>query len=91
MARQMPVQHKPIQVRADVLARMEALSTNPLWTTLTASSGDAEPEKPSDETGWHEGDLKRAIEVAEQAGLTSYRVEIAPDGTISIIVGTPAA
>jgi len=91
MARQMSVQHKPIQVRAEVLARMEALSTNPLWTALMASSGDAEPEEPLDETGWHDSDLKRAIEVAEEAGLKSYRVEIAPDGTISIIVGTPAA
>ncbi len=32
-------------------------------------------------------DLKRALSVAEEAGLQSYRIEIATDGTISIIVG----
>jgi hypothetical protein len=29
------------------------------------------------------------IAAAEQAGLQSYRVELAPDGTLSIIVGAP--
>jgi len=37
----------------------------------------------------HDADVQRAIAAAQQAGLTSYRVEIAPDGTIAIIVGTP--
>ena len=36
---------------------------------------------------WRQRDVKRAIAAAEQAGLATYRVEIAPDGTISIIVG----
>jgi len=39
---------------------------------------------------WRQADIKRAIAAAEKAGLESYRVEIAPDGTISIIVGAPA-
>ena len=39
------------------------------------------------EAGWRDEDLKRAIAVAEEAGLTSYRIEIAPDGTITIFVG----
>jgi hypothetical protein len=39
---------------------------------------------------WRQADVKRAIAAAEQAGLTSYRVEIATDGTIAIIVGDPA-
>ena len=38
---------------------------------------------------WRQSDVKRIIAAAEQAGLESYRVEIAPDGTLSIIVGTP--
>ena len=37
--------------------------------------------------GWRQADVKRAIGAAEQAGLSSYRVEIAPDGTITIVVG----
>ena len=36
---------------------------------------------------WRQADVKRAIGAAERAGLDSYRVEIAPDGTISIVVG----
>ena len=39
------------------------------------------------DTGWRDEDLRRAIAVAEDAGLTSYRIEIAPDGTITIFVG----
>ena len=37
--------------------------------------------------GWRQADVKRAIGAAEQAGLSSYRVEIAPDGTLTIVVG----
>lgn len=40
---------------------------------------------------WQEDDVERAISAAEEAGLSDYRVEIAPDGTISIIVGAPSA
>lgn len=43
---------------------------------------DAEP--------WQEQDVQRAIAAALTAGLTDYRVELAPDGTISIIVGAPS-
>jgi hypothetical protein len=37
--------------------------------------------------GWCDADLDRAIAAAEKAGLRAYRVEIAPNGTIAIIVG----
>lgn len=36
---------------------------------------------------WRQADVKRAITAAEQAGLGCYRIEIAHDGTISIVVG----
>lgn len=39
---------------------------------------------------WLEEDLKRVIGAAEGAGLRSYRIEIAPDGTIALVVGTQA-
>lgn len=43
---------------------------------------------PAATTGrWRQADVKRAINAAEQAGLQHYRVEIAPDGTLSIVVG----
>jgi hypothetical protein len=38
---------------------------------------------------WRQSDLKRAIAAAEKAGLQAYRVDVSPDGTISIIVGAP--
>lgn len=38
---------------------------------------------------WRESEVRRAISAAEKAGLRHYRVEIAPDGTIAIVVGTP--
>lgn len=36
---------------------------------------------------WREADVKRALSAAEKARLRSYRVDITPDGTISIVVG----
>lgn len=38
---------------------------------------------------WRQKDLERALGAAREAELSSYRVEIAPDGTISIVVGAP--
>lgn len=40
---------------------------------------------------WRQADVKRAIAAAEKAGLPSYRIEIAPDGTITIVVGASTA
>lgn len=52
--------------------------------------GTNSPETDANPGGhWRDADLKRALGAAEKAGLGSYRVEIAPDGTISIIVGAP--
>lgn len=47
----------------------------------------ADAAAPAD--GWQDTDVERAIGIAQRAGLVSYRVEIAPDGTIAIVVGTP--
>jgi hypothetical protein len=35
---------------------------------------------------WRDEDLKRAIAVAEEAGLPSYRIEVDVDGIIAIVV-----
>jgi len=40
---------------------------------------------PRDAPRWLE-EVKGAIEAAEEAGLRSYRIEIAPDGTIALVV-----
>jgi hypothetical protein len=39
---------------------------------------------------WREEDVRRAIDVAAEAGLQNYRVEIAADGMISLVVGDRA-
>lgn len=41
-------------------------------------------------TCWREHDLQRAIAVARRAGLKHYRVEITPDGAMTLVVGEPA-
>ena len=52
---------------------------------------DAATPSDQDETRpraqWRQADVKRAINAAENAGLRAYRIEIAPDGTIAIVVG----
>jgi len=50
--------------------------------TARAASAD-----PADKGRWRQADVRRAINAAEKAGLRHYRVEIAPDGTIAIVVG----
>lgn len=57
---------------------------------MTAGEGGAGAKRAPKKGTWRERDLKRAIDIAQEAGLESYRVEIAPDGTISIIVGSPS-
>jgi hypothetical protein len=34
-----------------------------------------------------QADVEAALNAVKQAGITSYRLEVAPDGTISIVVG----
>lgn len=83
----------PIRIQAQVLRRRR-----PAANASAAGVFAIVPDKPAEshheagarrKAGWRQADVKRAIEAAEQAGLQSYRIEIAPDGTISIIVGAP--
>jgi hypothetical protein len=48
-----------------------------------------QPRTPAGRS-WRQAEVRRAINAAEQAGLSHYRIEIAPDGTIAIVVGAPA-
>ena len=41
------------------------------------------------EAPWQERDVALAAGAAEEAGLSAYRVELGPEGTISIIVVAP--
>jgi len=56
---------------------------------MTADDGSG-ADRARKQGDWRERDLKRAIDMAQEAGLQSYRVEISPDGTISIVVGAPS-
>ncbi|HLY89058.1 MAG TPA: hypothetical protein VKQ27_08745 [Acetobacteraceae bacterium] len=39
---------------------------------------------------FREADLKRALAAAQKSGIRQYRVEIAVDGTIAVVVGADA-
>ena len=85
----------PVKIKAQALRRPQpaplatnALTAFPIVPDGSAShSGEAAPQLKAH---WRQADVKRAIVAAEQAGLEAYRVEIAPDGTLAIIVGDPA-
>lgn len=77
-----------IQIRAQVLRGRQASAGS------SGVLGFVMPEEPPpDDTRpdarWRETEVERAIAAAERAGLRAYRVEIAPDGTIAIVVGNP--
>jgi hypothetical protein len=94
IAKSAPSERKPIQIRAEVLRGWKPSTPfDARWDFATMTDNpaiDPKDDTTQIEAGWRDEDLKRAIAVAEQAGLKSYRIDITPDGTISIIVGDPA-
>jgi hypothetical protein len=82
----------PFHIKAQVLRQSQlepgaALGIfEPRAEKGASSSGEAQI---SGKRHWRQSEVKRMIAAAEQAGLESYRVELAPDGTLSIIVGAP--
>lgn len=79
----------PIQIQARILRDWQSLDPPGAMCGFAIGPGqDASPPEGATRRrrGWREKDVERAIGAARDAGLTSYRVEIAPDGTISIIV-----
>jgi hypothetical protein len=78
----------PFQIKS------QALRQSQLAPSAALDVFEARPDRGESPSGgkgrWRQADVKRAIAAAEQAGLTSYRVEIAPDGAIAIVVGDPA-
>ena len=82
----------PIQVRAQVLRDWQGSAEARALRRFVPMSDEA-AERGAHETrgrgAWRQADVRRAIAAAEKAGLPSYRVEIAPDGTITIVVGAP--
>ena len=83
----------PIRIGAQVLRERQASADHAAWPGFTLPSDDAASAADQPATrraGWRQADVKRAIDAAEKAGLRAYRIEIAPDGTITIVVDTPA-
>jgi hypothetical protein len=84
----------PIQIRAQALRRRPAAGPQiaAMAFPVVPEGAAKGPRKAAAQRSgqWRQSDVRRAINAAEKAGLASYRVEIAPDGTIAIIVGDPA-
>jgi hypothetical protein len=84
----------PIQVKAQALRRLSSAAHAAVWGPFAIMpdnlSGPTKENEASQKRHWRQSDIKRALAAAQQAGLPSYRVEISPDGTISIVVGDPA-
>jgi len=82
----------PIQIRAQFLCdRSVEAPAAPLSGFAIIPDAEAlrpVEDPPRDRSDWRQRDAERAIKAAQQAGLTNYRVEIAPDGAVSIVVGT---
>jgi hypothetical protein len=85
--------HEPIQIQAEILRHRDAAApfrARQGFVLMRDPQTDATEEKSGGRGRWREADLKRALAVAKEAGLQAYRIEIAPDGTISIVVGGQA-
>lgn len=84
----------PIRIQAQALRRREAVAHADAFGAFAILPEDAACRVDGDDTSrkkaWRQTDLERAIGAAKEAELSSYRVEVAPDGTISVIVGDPA-
>jgi hypothetical protein len=82
----------PFHIKAQILRQSQlepgtALGVfEPRTEEGVPSSGETQA---SGKSRWRQSDVKRLVAAAEQAGLQSDRIEIAPDGTLSIIVGAP--
>jgi hypothetical protein len=77
----------PIQVRAQVLRDVPTrCSTMPAFFLPDEDPATAAGDR-SDGPPPQQADVERAVAAAEEAGLQDYRIEIAPDGTIAIVVG----
>ena len=77
-----------LQIRSQALRRAIAspLSDRMLGFGLLPDT-TAKESSMGEDKAWRQTDLTRAIRAAEKACLRGYRIEIATDGTIAIVVG----
>ena len=95
MAKRQPVSKMgrcmaPFHIKAQILrqSQLEPATALGVFEPRAAAEGSNSGQSGARKS-WRQSDVKRALAAAEQAGLDSYRVEIAPDGTIAIVVGIP--
>jgi hypothetical protein len=83
--------HQPIQIQSAALRDWKASAPcgggKGLPMTFDIAAAFATEDLSDLDGHWREEDVRRAIDVAAEAGLQNYRVEIAPDGMISLVVG----
>jgi hypothetical protein len=82
----------PFHIKAQILrqSQLEPASALAIFEPRAGQGNPSSDEAPaSGKRQWRQSDVKRMIAAAEQAGLQSYRIELAPDGALSIIVGAP--
>lgn len=80
-------------IKAQALRKSQLEPSSALWVfepRADQSEGLPDEARRSGKAGWRQSDVKRLIAAAQQAELASYRIEIAPDGTLSVVVGCPA-
>lgn len=83
-------QNVPLRIQAQFLRHPQACAPAGAMLGFVMPDSAVNPSKDEQTppaSGWLQADVKRAINAAKKAGLESYRVEIAPNGTISIVVG----
>ena len=82
----------PFHIKAQILRQSQLEPTSAL-AVFEPRAGQGNPSSDESQASgkrhWRQSEVKRMIAAAEQAGLQSYRIELAPDGALSIIVGAP--
>jgi hypothetical protein len=80
---------EPIQLRAQVLRELPS----PVRAAPGFFLPDGEPAAAGDgavgNATWRPSAVEYAVAALEAAGVRDYRIEIAPDGTIAVVVGKP--
>ena len=80
----------PFVIQAQVLRERQAAVNAGGIASFVLPDEPAAVDRPDGAGAWRTADLKRALAAARDAGLSDYRVEIAPDGTIALVVGASA-
>lgn len=80
-----------LRVQAQALRGALALPAVPGFDVIPAGAAPVLPRRaPDGGPLWQAEDVKRAVAAARAAGIAAYSIEIAPDGTITLLVTAPS-